>query len=818
MSGLRHTIRLLLKDRSFTITALLTLALCIGANTAIFSVVRSVLLRPLPVPDAERLVLVYNSYPNAGAERGGAAVPDYFDRLRDVKALDVQSMFRRSGVTLGAEGGAERLTAVVATPSFYRMVQVAPVAGTLFTEQDAEEGAARRVLLGHAIWQQKYAGDPAVVGREVRLNGNVHVVAGVLPKDFMFLWNDIDVWLPTTFTAREKSDQGRHNNNWQYVGRLARDASLEQAAQQLDALRAANDERFPAVKQILKDAGFKTVAVNLQDDTVRELRPVLYLLWGGVLLVLLIGCVNIANLVMVRSSARNRELATRHAIGASMGRLGRQLLSETILLAVVGGGLGVLLGWWALSAVPLLGLDEIPRGHEIRLDLVSVAVALGLTLVVGLLIGLVPVARLTRMNINATLREEGRGGTVSRATNLLRRSLATAQIALACVLLVGAGLLAASFQKVLKIDPGFTPDGVITASVSLPATRYADDPALAAVVSRIVDAARSIAGVDQAGVTSTIPMSGDSSASAIFAEGYVMKPGESLIAPSRAVVSDGYFEAMKTTLVKGRFFTPGDTAASPRVAIIDERLAAKFWPGQDPIGRRLYRPDDSVEDILAITPNTQFFNVVGVVKEVQILGLATGIEPVGAYYFPYSQSPSRGVFIAVRTAVTPESVINTLRAKIAAIDPELPLYGVHTMVERMDESLIGRRVPMLLAMAFAGVALFLSAIGVYGVLAYQVAQRRREIGIRMALGSTTREVFALVLRDGLKIAAAGLVVGLVGTYFVSQAMKSQLYDVAPMDPLVLMAVALVLTSVSLVATLIPARRASRVNPLTALTD
>jgi predicted permease len=817
MSGLRHTIRLLLKDRSFTITALLTLALCIGANTAIFSVVRSVLLRPLPVPDAGRLVLVYNSYPNAGAERAGAAVPDYFDRLRDVKALDQQAMFRRTGVTLGAEAGAERLTAVTATPSFYRMLQIAPVAGTLFVDQDAEEGATRRVLLGYAIWQQRFGGDAAIVGREIRLNGNVHQVAGVLPQHFTFLWNDIDVYLPTQFTAVEKSDARRHSNSWTFVGRLAPDASLQQVSQQLDALQAANDTRFPNFKQILKDAGYRTVAVNLQDDTVRELRPVLYLLWGGVLVVLLIGCVNIANLVMVRSSARNRELATRHAIGATMARLGRQLLSETMLLAVVGGAFGVALGWWALSAVPLLGLDEIPRGHEIRLDLVSVAVALGLTLVVGLLIGLVPVLRLTRMNINATLREEGRGGTVSRATNLLRRSLAASQIALACILLVGAGLLVASFQKVLRIDPGFNPDGVITASVSLPVARYADDPAVVSVMARILEAARSIPGVDHAGLTSTVPMSGDYSSSVIFAEGYVMKPGESLISPSQAVVSDGYFEAMKTTLVKGRLFTGGDTAESTRVAIIDERLAAKFWPGQDPIGRRLYQPE-SVEDVLAITPNTKFYNVVGVVKEVQVLGLATGVEPVGAYYFPYSQEPDRGPFIALRTSVAPESVISTLRTKIAAIDAELPLYGIHTMVERMDDSLVGRRVPMLLALAFAGVALFLSAIGVYGVLAYQVAQRRREIGIRMALGSTAREVFVLVLKDGLRIASAGLAVGLVGTYFVSQTMKSQLYDIAPMDPRVVGAVAAVLVGVSLIATLIPARRASRVNPMTALTD
>jgi predicted permease len=332
-----------------------------------------------------------------------------------------------------------------------------------------------------------------------------------------------------------------------------------------------------------------------------------------------------------------------------------------------------------------------------------------------------------------------------------------------------------------------------------------------------MDAARSIGGVQQAGATSTIPFSDDYNSSVILAEGYVMKPGESLISPSQTVVSDGYFEAMKIPLVKGRFFTAADTAASTSVAVIDERLAAKFWPGQDPIGRRLYSPE-STEDVMAITPKTKFFNIVGVVKDVQILGLATGVEPVGAYYFPFSQAPSRSVFVAMRTAVLPESVINTLRAKIAVIDPELPLYGVRTMVERMDDSLISRRVPMLLAMAFAAVALLLSAIGVYGVLAYQVAQRRREIGIRMALGSTTREVFTLVLRDGLKIAGVGLTVGLAGAYFVGEAMKSQLYNVAPMDPVVIAAVTAVLAIVALTATVIPARRASRVNPLTALTD
>jgi putative ABC transport system permease protein len=385
------------------------------------------------------------------------------------------------------------------------------------------------------------------------------------------------------------------------------------------------------------------------------------------------------------------------------------------------------------------------------------------------------------------------------------------------VLLIGAGLLAASFKRVLAIDPGFAPEGVVSGSITLPGTRYPGDPERVAAVARLLESARSIAGVQQAGATSTIPFGDNYNSSVILAEGYVMKKGESLLSPGQTIVSDGYFETMKVQLVKGRYFNSSDTAASTHVAIIDERLANKFWAGKDPIGRRLYLPENA-EDALAITPKTQFFNVVGVVKEMQVLGIDSPFEPVGHYYFPMTQSPSRTVYLAMRTTLDPESVVNTLRTKIASIDPELPFYAVRTMVQRMDNSLISRRVPMLLAIAFASVALLLAAIGVYGVLAYQVAQRRREIGIRMALGSTTREVFSLVLRDGLKIAGAGLIAGLAGTYFVSRAMTSLLYNVAPMDPLVVGTVAFVLTTVAIAATVIPARRASKVNPLTALSD
>ncbi len=815
LADLRFALRLLWKDRTFAATSLLTLAITIGANTAIFSIVRSVLLKPLPVPDSERIVFIYNSYPNAGAPRAEAAVPDYFDRLRDVTAFDEQAVYRRQDMTLGATEGAQRIRAVRATPSFFRLVHAVPLQGQLFTESDGEEGQERKVLLSHDFWRRQLGGDPGAVGRDLRLNGVNYTIKGVLPPRFKFLWQEIDVWVPAAFTAREKSDDSRHSNNWQMIGRLKPGADVSLVQQQVDAINARNDERFPQFHQILKDAGYHSVAVRLQDDVVREIRPVLYLLWGGVLFVLLLGCVNIANLVMVRSSVRSREIATRSAIGASRGRLARQVFTETTLLAVLGGTLGVLFGWWGLRSITALRLEELPRGHEIALDPVAVVVVLALALVVGLVIGLLPIARLMRLNVNVALREEARGGTTSRGASLVRRALATAQVAIAFVLLIGAGLMFASFRAAMGIDPGFEPRNVVTAVVSLPQSAYKDETALAAFSDRLLSSLRAEPGVEGAGLTSIIPFGGDYSSSVILAEGYQMKPGESLISPMQAIVSDGYFETMKVPLVRGRYFASSDTAAATRVVIVDERLARKFWPDRDPIGRRMYLPENA-KDVLAITPETKFLNVVGVVKEIQVLPPGSGVEPVGTYYFPFSQSPERGFVVAVKTAVDPESITNVVRKHVSRIDPELPVYGVRTMAARFDEALIARRIPMLIAVAFGAVALFLSAIGIYGVLAYGVTQRRREIGIRMALGSTRSNVFGLVLADGAKILGIGLALGLGGAYFVGKAMEKQLFQVAPSDPWVLIGVIVTLSAIALIAVAIPARRASRVNPTVAL--
>jgi len=817
LQDLRFGARLLFKDRSFAVTTLFTLAICIGANAAIFSIVRSVLLRPLPVPQAERLAFMYNSYPNAGAPRASTGVTDYYDRLREMTVFDEQALYRRTGLTFGGEGGADRLSAVRATPSFYRIAGVTPARGRIFRDDEGEEGKDRVVMLSHAIWTQRFGAKPNIVGETVRLSGRPYEIVGVMPAGFTFLWKQVDLWIPASFTAREKSDEARHSNNWEMIGRLKPGATLAQAQTELNGIVARNDARFPEFRQILKDAGYGVFVTGLQDEVVRDVKPVLYLLWGGVGFVLLIGCVNIANLVVIRSSARAREMATRQAMGAGLGRLSRQLLTETVLLSAIGGLAGIGLGWWALRSLTVLRLDQLPRGYEIALDPVSVLIISAVALGVGLVIGLVPVLRLSRLNVNTTLREEGRGGTSSRGTNLLRRGLATAQVAIAFTLLIGAGLLLASFQAVLKLDPGFEPRHVVTAAISLPAAAYKDDTEIGKFFTRALAAVRALPGVEAAGVSSQLPFSGDHSDSVIIAEGYAMQPGESLVSPVQTSVSDGYFEAMKIPLVRGRYFDARDTAEAPRTIIVDEKLAKKFWPNQDPLGRRMYLPT-SAKDVLSITPETKFMTVVGVVKEVQMGDPVSDYRAVGAYYMPHSQVASSGVALVVRTAAEPDAFIGQVRKQIAAIDPELPLYSIDTMETRIDDGFLGRKVPMLVAAAFGAVALFLAALGIYGVLAYGVAQRRREIGIRMALGSTAREVFGLVLGDGLRIVGIGLLAGLVMAYFVGRAMQTQLYQVRATDPTVVGLVILLLAAVALIAMLVPARRAAKVSPTVALSD
>jgi len=708
---------------------------------------------------------------------------------------------------------------LIVTPSFFRVLGVTAARGRLFTEEESEVGRDQKAVLTSGYWQRALGGRDDVVGSTIRINGVPFEIVGVLPPDFRFLDPELAIIRAVAFTPADRADEQRHSNNWQQIGRLGPAASVEQVQAQLNALNAANLVRFPSLAQVLRDAGFETRAIGFQDFIVGGTRRTLALLFAGVLFVLVIGCVNVANLVLVRSTVRRRELATRHSLGATFGRLVWQSATEMTLVAAAGGGLGLLLGWWAVASAPLVGIDQLPRGSEVAIDLRVIAFTIVLVAVVGMVMAVLPVAALRRTNVAQVMREEGRSGTASRSSRTARRLLVASQVAFALILLVGAGVMVASLQRILSVDPGFRGERVLTGLLSPPASRYGEEADLNAVTGRILEAVRGLPGVEAAGLSSAIPFSGSSSDSVILAEGYQMAPGESLVSPFQVSVTDDYFQAMGARLVSGRWFTAGDAEGRQRVIIVDERLARRFWPNGDSVGKRMYQPG-SASNLLQQPPEDQMLTIVGVVGDMRIRGVvdAAGAERPGAYYFPYRQRPSRGMGLAVRTSGDPKGMTESVRRAISGVDSELPLYNIRTMGERTEEALVDRRTPTLLAAGFAIVALFLSAIGIYGVLAYQVSQRRREIGIRMALGAGAPRIFGLVMGEGALIVGIGAAVGLAGAFLVRRALESQLYGVGAMEPAVVALVAGLLVAVALTACLVPARRAAKTDPVIALSD
>ena len=820
LNDLRVSLRLLWKDRAFTATAAFTLAICIGANAALFSVVRGVLLKPLALPDPDRVVMAGNAYPGAGVhEPIGSAVPDYFDRLRDITAFDAQAFFKQDNRSVDQGGVAARVESITATPSFFRVAGVPPQIGRTFTDQEGEIGHESVVVLSDGFWRSQFGGDRSAIGRELRIDGRPHTVVGVMPPGFRPTDHDTAMWTPMTFTAKERSDEQRHSNNALFIARLKPGATVQQAQSQIDALNAANLERFPQLKEVLINAGFHTVVARLQDQMVEDIRPILYLMWGGAAFVLLIGCVNVANLVLVRSRVRLKELATRLALGAGTSRIARQLAVEHVLLTLGSATMGIAIGFAALRGMDAINLQDLPRAHEIRLDAVVIASTAIAAAAIGLVLGLIPAMASMRAQVLSVLREEGRSATVSRGAQSLRRALVVAQVGCAFVLLIGAGLLFATFRKALAVDPGFMPAGVLTAAVSLPESRYPDAAAYRRFTDEALRRMRALATVTVSGATDNLPLGNNASASAILAEGYQAKKGESLIAPSEAHVSPGYFETMRARLVAGRFFDDHDTADATEVIIIDDRLARRFWPNQNPIGRRMYKTNDGGGDLTAITAKTELFTVVGVIAEMKQRSLTDGDRAVGAYYFPIAQEgPQAGLTFVLRSNGDATALGGALRREIAAIDAQLPVFEVQPMTYWTARSLANRRAPALLSMVFGFVALFLSALGIYGVLAYLVTQRTKEIGIRVALGSTAAAVFRLVLREGLVLVSIGLVLGGIGSLLLRHTLESLLFGVSATDPRVLLLVSGVLGVVAVVACCVPARRATKIDPLVALME
>ncbi|MBM4184384.1 MAG: ABC transporter permease [Gemmatimonadetes bacterium] len=813
-----RSLRLLAREKTFSGTVLVTLALCLGANVAIFGVVNAVLLEPLPFRDPGRLVTVNNSYPGAGVARASNGSVDFFQRREKIPAFEQVAVYQGSTHTVGEPGSTESVTSMRVSASFFTLLGVEPAMGRGFLEEETAEGSDQKVVLTAAAWRDWFDSAPDVLGRTLRMDESPFEVVGVLGEDFRMPERaEVRVIVPIPFTEESRQLDSWHRNSLQMIARLAPGATVEQAVAQNLALNDAliDEWNIPNARQLLEDAGFTTLIAPTAADLVRDVRPLLFMLWGGVAFVLLIGCVNIANLLLARAQTRVTEVATRLALGASRRQVAREMLTEAVVLGLIGGGLGLWMGALGLRLLETLGSQDLPRGTEIGVDGAVLLFTLLLSLAAAVLFAAIPVVSLMRGDLSPAFRAGGRTGTASRRSVAVRNALVTSQVALAFVMLIGAGLMLMSFRSALAVDPGFEPEGVLTGFVSLPESGYEEDDDVRQLWDDLLAEVRAIPGVDAASVTTQLPFTGNNSASIIQPEGYVMSPGESLLAPFQTFAGPDYFETMGIQLTQGRTFEEADGPDATRAVVIDEWLANRYWPEGGALGSRMIW--GAVPGTDSIPPES-IYTIVGIVETVKQNDLTTpDAEHVGAYYFTYRQAPQPFMTLTVRAPTgDPAALTPELRRALASLDPDLPLFGVETMQERLDESLVRRRAPLVVLGIFAVVALFLAVVGIYGALAYTVSQRTREIGIRVALGSAPRDVFRAVVGQGLRVTALGLVLGGVAAYLLARLIQSLLFEVQATDARVMVAVALVLGLVAALACMIPARRATRVSPVEAL--
>jgi predicted permease len=804
---LRFGLKLLWKERAFSLTALLTLALCIGANTAIFTVFSAVILEPLPIPEPGRVATMYNIYPGVGVDRYGAnGVPDYLDRRKMTDVFEAVTLFGNSGYDVGAQSSPQRLEGQYVTPEYFRILGAQPVLGRTFTADEAVLGKDKVAVLSYGLWKDMFGRDPGVLGRDIRMSGQMYRIVGVMPESMYLTSQDARIWVPFAFQPRQTTDDARHSNSWAMLARLKPGVSVAQARQRIDALNKLNLERFPKYRKLLEDARFSTRVVALKDEIIRDIRPTLYLLQAAVALVLLIGCVNVANLMLVRSNIRMKELAVRHSLGASRARIARQLLTESVALAMIGGLLGIVVGIGGVRLLTWLGARDLPRAADMHISGPVLLFSTAIAALTGLIFGSVPVYHLFRRNLIDVFRQTGRTGTAERGAMWTRSALVVCQVSLAFVLLIGSGLLTLSFSRVLSVKPGFNPENVVSAQFSLRQERYREGDRARGFIDRALEGVRAIPGIKAAGATSYLPFSGENNANAITIEGYTLAPGEALPVPAWSFVDSGYFRTMGIPVLRGRGLSESDAAGAQQVCIIDQFLARKYWPKGDMIGAKIR---DGVDQ------DTSLWTVVGVVGNVKMGDLAES-NPVGHMYFHYKQKVPRGMWVVVKTGRDDPQVASAIRREILRADPELPIFDVKSMPQRVSSSLLNRRAAMILCLIFGGLALLLSAIGIYGVLAYTVTQRTREFGIRAALGAASGDVLGMVVGQGLKLAGAGLLIGVAAALALTRLMTSLLYDVKPTDPGVFVAVGVALAAVALVASVIPSLRAIRVRPAVAL--
>ena len=806
MNEIKFAFRQLLKNPGFTAVAMLTLGLCLGANLTIFAVIDSVLLRALPFPEPDRLVTLFNTYPKAGVERDGASLPNYYERRGNIPAFARVSILRHDKAIIGEVGSTEQMDVTRVSPEFFTTLEVGPILGRCFTEEETTYQTDNVVMLTDTYWRQRFNADPDVLGRQIRVDGFSKTIVGVLPPGFRFLSSKARLYLPLSSNPGDREARQRHSGNgYEMIARLTPGVALAAAQSQIDAHNAVHAAEYPNA-QMIADAGFRSIVTPLHADHVKAVRPTLLLMQAGVLILLLIGGANLVNLLLIRASSRVRELAIRQSLGASRWHVVRQVITECLLLTLVGGLVGLAVGAGGIRLLAVLGVDQLPLGAQIafdgRLDLVALLGAV----VLGIMIAL-PIAwfNLRGHRVNA-LQSDSRGATASHAAQRLRHGFIVAQIALAFVLLTGAGLLGLSLKRAMAVSPGFRADHVLTGQISLPWKNYPDWPSRLTFVERLLEGVRSQPGVSAAGVINNVPFSGENIKSGFTVQGHVRRPGESLRGHYFYGVGGDLFVALGIPLREGRFLLSADSGN--RVCVVDEDFARYYWPTGGAIGQRLSLGENEGADVDAFT----IVGVVGSMKQAEL----TEDRAQGAVYVPYQYRTVANIFAVTRTSQRPESFGLALQKIVRAIDPELPVNDLRSMEVRIADSLIVRRSPALLAGIFAVVALLLAAIGTYGVLAYAVAQRRREIGVRMALGAPPKQIGRQFISLGLRLLVAGSALGVIGALLAGRAMRSILFDL-PAPPMAMLAgTSVVLTVVSLLACWLPARRAASVDPMEAL--
>jgi predicted permease len=811
MQTIRHDLaygfRMLLKQPRFTVVAVLSLAIGIGANTAISSVTNALLLRPLPYKDAERLVILWNRSPGINVEQDWFSPGQYLDVKAENQVFENVAATIDSSFNLTGNGTPERIEGARVSSSLFAVLGTQPSAGRAFTAEEDEQGKPTTAILSHAFWQRYFGGQPDVIGKTLSINGTAVPIVGIMPRDFMLnkevmptvnkISNaEILLSLPMGWGKRTT----RTNEDYNIFGRLKPGVTASQAQADIDRIVGRMKEQYP--ENYPPGSGFMISVVPLLQQVVGDIRRPLLILLGAVGFVLLIACANVANLQLARAAVRQREIAIRAAVGAGRLRIIRQLLTESVLLSLIGGVLGLVLAFAGLRFLLSLGPDTLPRLSEIGIE----GRVLGFTFVVsvltGIIFGILPALRASRVDLNGVLKDSGRSGS-SATQHRLRGLFVVTEIALSLILLIGAGLLVRSYGHIQNANPGFNPRNVLSFRLSLPNSKY-KGPAVTNFYRQLTDQIKTIPGVESVGTSYSLPMSSVALAwGPITIEGYVPRNSADFIMSNERFVSPGYFSALGVPLVKGRLFDERDVKDAQQTVIVNENLANRFWPNQDPIGKRLERGDSE-----------PWRTVVGVVRDTK--EFSADKEPPISIYHPHEQFPIGTMFLVVRSSKDAAALTSEITKQIQALDPELPAFEFRTMEQRLSESLTRRRFSTFLLGVFAVVALVLAVIGIYGVMAYSVTQRTQEIGIRMALGAQPRRIMMMVVRHSLVLVICGVVIGLVGAFALTRVLTSLLFGVSSTDALTFAAPPLILSVIALLASYFPARRASRVDPTVAL--